>query len=71
MPMPAQTLTYSIVGGADAAKFTINATTGALGASWRHPIRASTDAGGNNVYDVIVQASDGKAAPTRRRLPSR
>ena len=29
-PDAGATLTYSIVGGADAAKFTINATTGAL-----------------------------------------
>jgi hypothetical protein len=28
--LPAQTLSYSIVGGADAAKFAINASTGAL-----------------------------------------
>ena len=28
--LPAQTLTYSIVGGADAALFTIDAATGAL-----------------------------------------
>jgi hypothetical protein len=28
--LPAQTLTYSIVGGADAAKFAINSSTGAL-----------------------------------------
>ena len=28
--LPAQTLTYSITGGADAAQFTIDATTGAL-----------------------------------------
>ena len=28
--LPAQTLTYSIIGGADAAKFTINGSTGAL-----------------------------------------
>ena len=28
--LPAQTLTFSIVGGADAARFTINASTGAL-----------------------------------------
>jgi hypothetical protein len=31
--LPAQTLSYSIVGGADAAKFSINASTGALASS--------------------------------------
>ena len=52
-------LVYSIVGGADAAKFTIDATTGALAfiaaPDYEHP----TDAGANNVYDVVVQVSDG------------
>jgi hypothetical protein len=36
---PAQTLSYSIIGGADAAKFTINAGTGALSFVW--PLRTS------------------------------
>ena len=53
------TLTYSIVGGADAAKFTINATTGVLAFVSAPDAEAPTDAGGNNVYDVQVQVSDG------------
>src|SRR5207253_3737449 len=53
------TLTYSIVGGADAAKFTINASTGALSFIAAPNFEAPTDAGANNVYDVTVQASDG------------
>jgi hypothetical protein len=45
--LPAQTLSYSIVGGADAAKFSINASTGALSfvtapTSKRPPTRAAT-----------------------------
>ena len=52
-------LVYSIVGGADAAKFTIDATTGALAfiaaPDYEHP----TDTGANNVYDVVVQVADG------------
>ena len=52
------TLAYSIVGGADAAKFAINPTTGALSFVTAPNFEAPTDAGANNVYDVIVRASD-------------
>ena len=58
-PDVGQTLSYSIIGGADASKFTIDATTGALSFVTAPNFEAPTDAGGNNVYDVIVQVSDG------------
>ena len=58
-PDVGQTLSYSIIGGADAGKFTIGATTGALSFVTAPNFELPTDAGGNNVYDVIVQASDG------------
>jgi len=61
-------LTYSIVGGADAAKFSINATTGALSFVSAPDAEAPADAGANNVYDVQVQVSDG-TIPTPRRSP--
>ncbi len=54
-----QTLTYSISGGADAAKFAINSSTGALSFITAPDYEAPTDSGGNNVYDVMVQVSDG------------
>ncbi|GAU86866.1 VCBS domain-containing protein [Bosea sp. BIWAKO-01] len=54
-----QTLSYSIIGGADASKFTIGSSTGALSFVTAPNFELPTDAGGNNVYDVIVQASDG------------
>jgi VCBS repeat-containing protein len=54
-----QTRSYSIVGGADAAKFTINSMTGALSFASIPNYESPTDSGGNNVYDVTVQASDG------------
>ncbi len=57
--MPAPTLTYSIVGGADAGSFTIDPLTGALSFVSAPNYEAPTDAGGNNVYDVTVQVSDG------------
>lgn len=57
-------ITYSIVGGADAAKFEINATSGVLGFVWSfNPnYEAPADADGNNHYEVVVQASDGVAS---------
>ncbi len=59
------TLAYSIVGGADAAKFTINATTGVLSFVSAPDAEAPTDAGSNNVYDVQVQVSDGTNTDTQ------
>jgi Ca2+-binding RTX toxin-like protein len=56
---PGATLTYSISGGADASHFTINATTGALAFLTSPNYEAPTDAGGDNVYNVTVQAADG------------
>jgi len=44
----------------DAGKFTIGATTGALSFVTAPNFEAPTDVGGNNVYDVTVQASDGQ-----------
>ena len=52
-------LAYAIVGGADASRFAINAITGALVFLAAPDFEAPTDAGGNNVYDVIVQVADG------------
>jgi Ca2+-binding RTX toxin-like protein len=59
MPDAGQMLSYSIIGGTDAALFGIDATTGALTFNTGPNFEAPTDAGGNNVYDVTVQASDG------------
>ena len=64
-PDAGATKTYSISGGADAAKFSIDASTGALSFVAAPNFEAPTDAGGNNVYDVIVQASDGTLVDTQ------
>jgi hypothetical protein len=57
--LPADTLTYAVTGGADAALFTVEATTGVL--RWRaapdHEV--PRDAGADGRYDVTVSASDG------------
>nr|WP_217345447.1 cadherin domain-containing protein [Noviherbaspirillum sp. L7-7A]MBV0879728.1 cadherin domain-containing protein [Noviherbaspirillum sp. L7-7A] len=59
------TLTYSIAGGADAARFAINATTGALRFVTAPDFEAAADAGADNVYNVTVQASDGALNATQ------
>ena len=53
------TVTYSIAGGDDAALFTIDAATGALSFVSARDYENPTDADGDNVYDVVVRASDG------------
>ncbi len=57
--LPAQTLTYTITGGADAAFLTINSTTGALLFVTAPDFENPLDAGANNVYNVEVSVSDG------------
>ena len=52
-------LSYSL-GGTDAALFNINATTGAVTFKAAPNFEVPTDAGGNNVYDITVAASDGR-----------
>ena len=49
----------SIVGGPDSALFVINPATGALSFASPHNFEAPTDDGLDNVYNVVVQASDG------------
>ena len=50
---------YSILAGGDAARFTIDSGTGALSFITAPDYENPTDAGGNNVYDLTVQVSDG------------
>lgn len=52
-------LTYRIVGGADAARFQINASTGALRFAASPNFESPTDTDANNLYQVVVGASDG------------
>ena len=64
-PDAGTTLVYSIVDGADAAKFSINAGTGALAFLAAPNFESPTDVGGDNVYEVTVQVSDGSLTATR------
>ncbi len=51
--------TFSITGGADSALFTINSATGEVSFVSSPDFETPGDAGGNNVYDIEVTASDG------------
>lgn len=53
------TLTYGIVGGTDRARFVIDAATGVLSFASAPDYEAPTDFNHDNVYQVIVSASDG------------
>ena len=66
--LPAQTLTYSITGGADQAKFSINGTTGDLTFSAAPDYENPTDADTNNVYVVQVTANDGAGRTTNQTI---
>ena len=59
------TLTYSIAGGVDAGLFVIDAQTGALSFASARDFETPVDAGGNNIYNVVVQVSDGVQSATR------
>lgn len=63
-----QTLSYGIAGGADAARFTINAQTGALVFLAAPDFETPADQGGNNVYDVVVAARDSAGASDTQAL---
>lgn len=61
-------LTYGIAGGADAGRFWINSTTGLLSFLTAPDYETPIDAGGNNVYDVTISASDGVAGPVTQAV---
>ena len=58
-PDAGTTLTYSIAGGDDAGLFQIDASTGALSFKVAPDFESPADTGADNVYDVVVEASDG------------
>lgn len=65
--LPAQTVTYSITGGADAAKFVITSG-GVLSFVSAPDFETPTDAGANNIYDVQVTANDGNGGTTAQNI---
>jgi lysophospholipase L1-like esterase len=62
---PSATIAYSIVGGADAALFTINSSSGVLAFADAPDFESPADANADNIYVVIVQASDGTNTDTQ------
>lgn len=59
------TVRYSIAGGADAALFVIDTQTGALSFAAPANFEAPGDSDGDNVYEVVVAASDGSLSDSR------
>ncbi|MGZ9159267.1 MAG: cadherin-like domain-containing protein, partial [Nitrospira sp.] len=66
--LPAQAFTYNISGGVDQARFTINATTGALNFIAPPNFEVATDANGDNVYVVQVRVVDSQGASTTQTI---
>ncbi|MBL8327585.1 MAG: DUF2341 domain-containing protein, partial [Rubrivivax sp.] len=65
---PAQTLSFSISGGDDAAKFAIDASTGVLRFLAAPNREAPADANEDHVYEVSVRVSDGSLNDTQDLL---
>ena len=68
--IPVTTVTAGVgvafsLSGADAARFNLNATTGVLSFINAPDFEVPTDAGTNNVYDVIVTANNGLFSDTQ------
>ncbi|MEM7473566.1 MAG: DUF4347 domain-containing protein [Planctomycetota bacterium] len=61
---PTQTVSYSITGGADAARFSIVSSSGLLSFSSAPDFESPSDVDANNVYEVEVTASDGAGNQT-------
>ncbi|KEO57099.1 DUF4082 domain-containing protein [Thioclava indica] len=61
-------LSFAIAGGADAARFAIDAQSGALSFVSAPNFELPADAGGDNIYDVTVSVSDGIASPVTQAV---
>ena len=62
------TLVFSISGGADAARFSIDSATGALAFNSAPDFETPADVGADNVYDVSVQVADGNGGFSTQAL---
>jgi VCBS repeat-containing protein len=62
---PGVTITYTIAGGVDASRFTINPVTGQLSFVAAPDFEMPADSDGDNLYEVIVSASDGSFTDTQ------
>ncbi|MBY0420912.1 MAG: PQQ-dependent sugar dehydrogenase, partial [Parvularculaceae bacterium] len=59
-----QTITFALSGGADAGRFSINGATGDVSFLSPPDFEAPTDQNGDNIYNIVVSASDGQASST-------
>ena len=66
--VPAQTLTYTIIGGADQGLFTIDGDSGVLAFTSSRNFELPADSNGDNVYQVIVQVSDGNGGTNTQTI---
>src|SRR5205823_8810440 len=66
--LPAQTVTFSITGGADSASFSITPA-GVLSFKAGRASGKPSDANGDNAYFVAVIASDGAGSMTTQLIP--
>lgn len=57
--LPAQTLAYSLAGGADQARFSIHSTSGALTFTTAPDFESPIDQNSDGTYEVIVEVQDG------------
>ena len=57
-PRVSGSMSYSISGGTDSAKFSINSSSGVVGFASSPDFETPTDAGGDNVYDLVIQATE-------------
>jgi trimeric autotransporter adhesin len=63
--IPFQSLIYSIIGGADAAKFSIVSATGELKFVTAPDFEVPTDFNLDNIYEIVIQVSDGTSNVTK------
>ena len=65
---PIQTVSYSIVGGADAAEFDIDPVTGELNFRAPRDFESPADSDQDNVYEVQIAANDGSGSTTLQNI---
>ncbi len=66
--LPNQVLSFSIAGGADASKFTINSVTGELRFVDSQDYETPTDANHDNIFEVVIQVDDGQGLSDSQTL---
>ncbi|MEE9313658.1 MAG: Ig-like domain-containing protein [Rhizobiaceae bacterium] len=66
--LPADTLTFSIIGGSDQALFALDSATGVLSFINAPDFETILDSNSNNIYNVIVEVSDGNGGTDSQLL---